>query len=84
MDIKEKTVLPDFFKPILWSYDLARIDIERDKSTIIVNAINYGTLKHLRWLADTYGKHAVRETLDARMHTEIRPQARRLAELIFA
>jgi len=84
MNTKEKTVLPDFFKPILWSYDLAQIDIERDKSTIIVSAINYGTLKHLRWLVDIYGKHAVREILDTRMHTEIRPQARRLAEFIFA
>lgn len=75
--------LPDYFKPILWSYDLDRLNPEKNKKTVIVNVINYGNLKHWRWLKENYGKKAVREVLKKTRASEIRPGALRLASIIF-
>ena len=76
--------LPVFFKPILWSYDFEKIDPDRNKKTIVVQAINYGDLKHWRWLAKTYGGNAVADILSKVPATEIKPRARRLASVLFS
>ncbi len=78
-----KESLPVFFKPLLWSYDFSRIDLENDKKTIIVRAINYGDLSHWRWIVHYYGLHEVRKVLTVLPETEIRPRVRKLAELLF-
>jgi hypothetical protein len=78
-----KSTLPEFFRPLLWSYNFDRLDPAANRKVIIVQAINYGTLWHWRWLAQRYGTDAVRETLSSIPVTEIRPRARRLAALLF-
>lgn len=75
--------LPDIFRPILWSYDFNRIDPLKDRRTIVVQAVNYGTLAHWRWLNERYGRDGVRQVLSAVPVTELRPRARRLAALVF-
>jgi len=75
--------LPDFFRPLLWSYDVGRIDVQRDKRTIIVQALNYGDLEHWRWLIKAYGREGIRETLRTLPVTELRPRVQRLVMLIF-
>ncbi len=75
--------LPDYFKPILWSYDLDKLNLEENKKTVIVNAINYGDLKHWHWILENYGKEVVREVLAKTRANEMRPGARRLASIIF-
>ena len=81
--MKRDVKLPKFFKPLLWSYDFSRIDPVRERRVIIVNAINYGDLSHWRWLVEFYGQDAVREELVRLRPAELRPQAQRLAALIF-
>lgn len=76
--------LPNYFKPILWSYKLEDIDLGKDKKTIIVNAINYGDLKHWRWLKENYGQETIREILSTIPATEIKLRTRHLASLIFS
>jgi len=76
--------LPDLFKPLLWSYNFSEIDPEKNKKTIIVNAINYGDLRHWRWLVKFYGKEAVRQALISVPASEMRPRARKLASLLFS
>jgi hypothetical protein len=75
--------LPEAFRPILWSHDFDRIDPVKHRKTIIIQAINYGTLMHWRWLAQYYGIEAVRELLATAPATEIRPRVRHLASLVF-
>lgn len=75
--------LPSFFGPILWSYEISKIDIKKDKKTIVVQAINYGDLRHWRWIARQYGAGEVRRILSEVPVTELRPRVRRLAALIF-
>ncbi|MDP3956448.1 MAG: hypothetical protein Q8P97_00445 [bacterium] len=77
------SVLPDFFKSVLWSYDISRISPERDKRIILVQSINYGSWKHWRWLAQFYGKEAVCRGLERIPQSEFRPQALKLALFLF-
>jgi hypothetical protein len=79
----KKQQLPSFFKSILWSYDFLKIEPDKDKKFIIVNAINYGNLKHWRWLVKIYGIKEVRRVLKNTPMTAIRPRVLKLASLIF-
>lgn len=81
---KRKKTLPFYFKRILWSHDFASINPTKDKKTIIVNAINYGDLKHWKWLVEFYGQKAVADVLKTIPATEIRPGARNLAGALFS
>ncbi|MHB1769719.1 MAG: DUF6922 domain-containing protein [Minisyncoccota bacterium] len=38
----------------LWSYDLSVLDLERDKTLIITNVLNYGTKEATEWLFSQY------------------------------
>ncbi len=43
----------------LWSYDISALDIERDKTLIITNVLNYGTKEATDWLFATYSASQV-------------------------
>ncbi len=78
----ENRTLPETFRAILWSYDFARIDPLRHKKTIIVQALNYGTIAHWHWLVESYGRDGIRDTLAHISASEIKPRTRRLASLL--
>lgn len=78
------TSIPDFFKPLLWSYNFSKIDLERDKKVIIINTINYGDLRHWRWLFGYYGKEEIKKILESTPATELRSRVRRLVAVIFS
>ena len=75
--------LPETFRPLLWSYNFSRIDPLKHKKTIIVQALNYGTLAHWRWLVQSYGREGVRDVLTHVPASEIKPRSLRLASLVF-
>lgn len=75
--------LPNFFKPLLWSYDFSKIDVEKDKKFIVINSLNYGDLKHWSWLIRHYGRDAIREVIRRTPVTEFRSQVRPLISLVF-
>lgn len=77
-------LLPNSFKPLLWSYNFSRIDPDRDKRTIIINTINYGDLSHWQWIVQYYGKEMVKKILVSIPASELRPRARKLAALLFS
>lgn len=81
---KGKEALPGYFKPVLWSYNFKTILPEKDKKTIITNAVNYGDLRHWRWLMNFYGKKEIGDILKTIPATEIRPRVRNLAAIIFS
>lgn len=80
----EKGPLPDFFRPILWSYNFSKLDPEKNKKRIIINSVNYGSLRHWRWIARRYGKPAIREVLETVPVQDLRLRARELAAIIFS
>ena len=75
--------LPPFFKPILWSYDVSRLDPKLNRRTIIIQTINYGSWKHWRWLVGSYGEAGIRSSLENIPESEFRPSALKLALLLF-
>jgi uncharacterized protein DUF6922 len=77
-------MLPEKFRPLLWSYNFERIDPVKHQKTIIVQAVNYGTLQHWQWLIQNYGRERIREVLSSISATEIKPRTRRLAAIIFS
>lgn len=46
-------------QPILWSTDVDKLDLERNKGYIINQVLIYGTLNEIKWLFDTYSKREV-------------------------
>lgn len=74
--------MPDFFRPILWSYEFGKIEPGKHRKIIVINSINYGDLRHWRWIVNFYGKDIVAKTLEECAVTEIRPRARQLAALL--
>jgi hypothetical protein len=79
----QESTLPETFRPLLWSYDFSHIDPLIHKKTIIVQALNYGTLAHWRWLVQSYGREGVRDVLTHVPASEIKPRSLRLASLVF-
>lgn len=75
--------LPEMFRPLLWSYRFEEIDPDAHHKEIIVNTINYGDLKHWRWLTAHYGGAGVRRVLTSVPTTEFRPHIRKLVGLFF-
>ncbi len=75
--------LPDYFRPILWSYRFDDIDPRSNAELIICQAINYGTLDHLQWIKQFYGEEVIRNVLLQVPMTALRAPARKLAGIIF-
>lgn len=76
-------VIPEFFRPILWSSDFSKLESDRDKALLITQAINYGDLRHWRWIANQYGARTVAAVIERTPMTALRVSAYVLAKLIF-
>lgn len=53
--------IPQSLQGVLWSADLSKLDLDRDKAYIINQVLAYGTLEEIRWLIKAYGKVAVKQ-----------------------
>jgi hypothetical protein len=51
------------FKPFLWSYDIDKLDLEKDKRRIITNVLNLGTKKACDVLFDVYSKEDIKKEI---------------------
>jgi len=54
-----RKVIPKKLQGVLWSVDIGRLDLERDKIYIINQVLIYGALDEIKWLFDTYSKEEV-------------------------
>jgi hypothetical protein len=77
----KNSLLPQMFKPLLWSYKFEEVSPKNNKRTIIVNSINYGDLPHWKWLFKYYGKGNLRQTILNIPFSEFRPGAIKLMGL---
>ena len=59
----EKKQIMDFWKPFLWSYDVDKMDIEKDKERIITNVLNSGTHEATKLLFKVYPVKEVSKVL---------------------
>ncbi len=75
--------VPTFFRSILWSSDLERLDPQQHKELLVTQAINYGDLRHWRWIATQYSAAEVARVIERTPKSAIRPGAYLLATQVF-
>lgn len=56
---RRNKIIPKLLQAVLWSADIKKLDIERDKGYIIHQILIYGTLDNLKWLFNTYSRQEV-------------------------
>jgi len=56
-------MIPKIIHPFLWSSDLKKIDLQRDKKRIILNLLNLGSKEATDWLFCFYPKTEIKKTL---------------------
>ena len=52
------------FRPFLWSFDLARMDLEKNKKRIITNVLNFGTKEVTDLLFEVYDKKDIKKQVE--------------------
>jgi len=53
--------IPKKLQGILWSADVADLDLEKNRSYIVNQVLSLGTLEELSWLFKTYTKEIIRK-----------------------
>lgn len=61
--MKNKKKLPKRLQSVLWSYDISKIDLRKDKREIITQVLNYGTWEDLKWLYRVYSEKEIKEVV---------------------
>lgn len=56
-------MIPSYVAPYLWSYDLEKIDLRRDKRRIILNVLDLGSQEATDWLLRVYTPIEIKEVL---------------------
>ncbi len=84
MGTSTNRTIPLSLKPLFWSNNFSTLDPEKDRKTIVIQTINYGSLEDWKWLIEKYGRREVRSILIKIPVTEIRERAKRLAAIIFS
>ena len=59
----KKKGTPKFIVQFLWSSDISKVDIRRDKAMIIKNVLNFGTKRATDWLDETYSRRDIRRVI---------------------
>lgn len=60
----KKFVFPSNLQAILWSKDIANIDLNGDKNYIIHQVLAYGAWEHIKWLFRTYPLYEIRRVFE--------------------
>ena len=55
--------LPKTFQRILWSYDISKMDIIKDKREIITQVLNYGAWNDIKLLNKFYSEEDIKEVV---------------------
>jgi len=55
--------IPNSVQKVLWSYDLSKIDIKKDKEKIIFNVLNFGDLESVSWLWQQYSREELKKII---------------------
>ena len=59
----QKQRIPSYIASFLWSYDVAKLDLKKDKKRIVTNVLNLGTKKASQWVLNTYSKREIQAVL---------------------
>ncbi|MDP3731351.1 MAG: hypothetical protein Q8R34_02550 [bacterium] len=76
-------MIPPFIQPFLWSYDVEKLDLERDKKRIVTNVLNLGTTKATKWLFEIYSREDIKKTVANPLTGEWSPKSLNFWRIIF-
>ena len=74
--------VPKWFQKFYWWGNTSDMDLERDKKTVVVQLINNGSWSQWKWLTRTYGKEALKKTIQETPASEFRSGALKLISLL--
>lgn len=57
--------VPNFLQPYLASYELPKLDLQKDRDLIVTEILNKGDGKALEWLTKNYSKRDVNEVVSS-------------------
>lgn len=57
-------MIPKYIQSFLWSYDFAKMDLQKNKKVIILNLLNLGNEKSIKWLFETYKKEEIKRVIE--------------------
>jgi hypothetical protein len=60
---KKTKKVPRQFQRVLWSYDISKMDLEKDKKEIITQVLNYGTWEDLKLLYKLYPEKDIKKVI---------------------
>ena len=58
-----KKKIPKFVAPCLWSYNINHMDLQEDKQLIIMQVLNYGTWRNIKWLYSVYTEDDIKKVV---------------------
>jgi hypothetical protein len=61
--MKIRKRIPGFLRSVLCSYDLRKMDLDKDKEIIITRILNYGDWNDLKWLYSIYTEDDIKEVV---------------------
>ncbi|MEK7539122.1 MAG: hypothetical protein AAB595_00555 [Patescibacteria group bacterium] len=76
-------MIPQSIAKFFWDSNPQILDLEKNKRSIIVRILNYGSLNDWKWLKDRYGNDLIAEVATSSDRISIREPARKLAKIIF-
>ena len=56
-------LIPKFVAPCLWSCDINKLNLHKDKHLIITQVLNYGDEKRVRWLYSVYSEKDIKNVV---------------------
>ncbi|MBU1102841.1 hypothetical protein KJ853_04300 [Patescibacteria group bacterium] len=62
--MKKIEKLPESFQRALWSYDLGKLDAQKDKIEIITQILNHGNPHDLKLLFEIYSEEEIKEIIE--------------------
>lgn len=74
--------IPKSLQGALWSVDISKLDLEKDRAYIVNQVLSYGTLDEIRWLMKTYGKDVVKQVFLNQPIKVYTPSAFRFSQLL--
>lgn len=54
---------PLFLKPLFWDINFGKLDVKKYPRYVIERVLEYGDLKHVRWMFKTYPKRTIIKTV---------------------
>jgi len=80
----QNSLLPKYFKSILWFSDFKKISLEKDKEVILFQALEKGRMEHLKYLVKKLGAKAIYSFAKKNAHKFSRKSILPFAKVMFS